>query len=241
MLLSFIMLSESTYNMQQITSSIICLAIVIIAGVWIYRKYKNTPDGDAKLQELFESMKGIIIENIIEALENIDFSNNNIPISEIEAKFLESIYDDIWNLFDTEIEKLANTDNLLYRTLRKAITKEKVEEYVAALFSSEDIQNKIIEIYNIAIEKKNKEIIEEDKKLFDEMEAYEKDEIETDTVDDLNPMVDINVPIENQQIIPPSEEESDIVSADDESIEIIEDNNKEPEETIADTESFDEE
>lgn len=248
---SFILLTAANYTLSDIVAFVVGICLLAVVGFWLYKKYKSMPDGDAKLQELFNSMQSIVIGNIIEALENLNIADLSKSLAEIEAQFIESIYEDIWNLFDKEIEKVADTDNVLYLALRKAITKEKVEAYVATIFATEDIQNKIIDIYNIAISKKVEEMEKEDEKLAAEMEAYENGEVEAEPVEELDPMVDSMVPREEQTIIPPSEEESETVSVDDESIEIIEEvpNVEESakiettvsEETYADTESFSEE
>jgi len=231
-------------NTEIIVRNVLLVVLIIAMGLWLYKRYKNTPDGDEKLQEFFKSMENIIIDNIIETLQKVDVKN--FDLAELQVDFFDNIVDDIWKLLDNEIEKLIDTDNVLYRVLRKAITIEKVKEYVATVYASETIQDKIIEIYNIAIDGKNKEIEEEEARLAEEMLAYEEDRIDADPVEELDPMVDINAPVEDQVIIPPVEEESDTVLADDPTIEIIDDANINDsvdvleESTVADTESLDE-
>lgn len=237
----YLLLTEATSSIPKVFSTIICVVILLLAIYWLYTRYKKLPDGDEKLKELLESMKSIVIANIIESLNNLKIDDKSLPLAEIESKFLESIKDDIWNLIDNEIEKYRTIDTLIYSAIRNAVTQEKIEEYIYTIFAEDTIQDKIIDIYNTAIKERAKEMVEEDESLSEEMDAYENDEVEADPVEELDPAVDINAPVEDQQIIPPVDEESDTVSIDDGSIEILEEiPDDTTERIIADTESLEE-
>lgn len=214
-----ILLTTTQTPTATIVSYVVGIIIIALMGYFIYTKYKKDPNGEAKLKEFLDNIQDIIKEHIVNAIDTFDFQNAKDSFSQVQAEFIEDVYDDIWDLCSAEVEKLADTDTVLYALLKKTITKDKIEEYVMTIFSEDSIQDKLAEVYNIALKDKMEAASEEDKKLEEEAEAYENGEVEADPVPELDPT---KIPErENDPIIPPVEEEPEAVAADDPTVEVI--------------------
>lgn len=217
--MSNILLTATTVEPTTIVSYIVGIIIIGLMGYFIYTRYKKDPNGEAKLKEFLDNIQDIVKEHIVDAINTFDFQNAKDSFAQVQAEFIEDVYDDIWDLCSDEVEKLADTDTVLYALLKKTITKSKIEEYVMTIFSEESIQDKLAEVYNIALKDKMTEAAEEDKKLEEEAEAYENGDVEAEPVPELDPT---KIPErENDPIVPPVDEESETVSADDPAIEVV--------------------
>lgn len=210
----------STTSAETITSFVVGVVIIALMIFFIYRKYTFIEKDRVLLDQFLNSIQDIAKKHIIEAIENFDFNNIKGTFGELQAEFVQGMYDDIWDLCVAEIDKLKGNDDILYALLKKVITKEKINDYVITLYSDETIQEKLSEIYNTALKDKFNEIEEEDKKLEQEAIIYDMGEVSDKShVKKLDPS---KVPgAEEEEIIPPVEEESDVVSKDDPTIEVI--------------------
>lgn len=229
----------STTSAETITSFVVGVVIIALMIFFIYRKYTSIEKDRVLLDQFLNSIQDIAKKHIIEAIENFDFNNIKGTFGELQAEFVQGIYDDIWDLCVAEIDKLKGNDDILYTLLKKIITKEKINDYVITLYSDETIQEKLSEIYNIALKEKFDKIEEEDKKLEQEAIIYDMGEVSDKShVKKLDPS---KVPgAEEEEIIPPVEEESDVVSKDDPTIEVIsEDISAELSETVDEDNSDD--
>ena len=94
----------------------------------------------------------------------------------------------------------------------KLVDRKRIKEYVNIIYSEDEIQDKLAELYNTALSSKNKEIEENDSELAAEAEQYENEvaDDENSAVEELDPT---RLPGVEEEIIPPSEEESDVVDA----------------------------
>lgn len=212
-------LLTATISTNDLITYGIGIIIIGLMGYFIYSKYKKDPNGEAKLNEFFNNIQDIIKEHIIEVIESFDFNNIEDSFNQAQAEFLEDVYNDIWNLCSLEIEKLADTDTILYALLKKTITKEKIEDYVLTILSEDSFMEKLADIYNIALKDKIKEIEEEDKKHEKEVEYYENNIIDTESVPELDPT---KIPgVEDEFIVPPVEDEEEFVSSNDPTIEVL--------------------
>ena len=101
---------------------------------------------------------------IIEFIEKFDFSTIKEDYINLQATLIENVYEDIWNLVDAELKAVYDNDDmeLIYVAIRKILTKEKIESYVNTIYSSDDIQDKLSELFNNALADQNKKIEDED-------------------------------------------------------------------------------
>ena len=218
--MSILLTATNSFSAESIISFVIGVIIIGLMIFFIYRKYSSNENNKELLDKFFDNIQDIVKNHIIKAIEKFDFSNAKNSFVEIQADFIEGMYDDIWDLCVSEMDKLKGNDDILYSVLKKLLTKDKIQDYVITLFSDESIQNKLTDIYNAALEGKMEEIKQEDEKLEKESEEYDMGEIsEASHIQKLDPS---KVPgVEDEEIIPPVEEESDIVSKDDPTVEII--------------------
>lgn len=218
--MSILLTATNSFSAESIISFVIGVIIIGLMIFFIYRKYSSNENNKELLDKFFDNIQDIVKNHIIKAIEKFDFSNAKNSFVEIQADFIEGMYDDIWDLCVSEMDKLKGNDDILYSVLKKLLTKDKIQDYVITLFSDESIQDKLTDIYNTALEEKMEEIKQEDEKLEKESEEYDMGEIsEASHIQKLDPS---KVPgVEEEEIIPPVEEESDIVSKDDPTVEII--------------------
>lgn len=218
--MSILLTATNSFSAESIISFVIGVIIIGLMIFFIYRKYSSNENNKELLDNFFDNIQDIVKNHIIKAIEKFDFSNAKNSFVEIQADFIEGMYDDIWDLCVSEMDKLKGNDDILYSVLKKLLTKDKIQDYVITLFSDESIQDKLTDIYNTALEEKMEEIKQEDEKLEKESEEYDMGEIsEASHIQKLDPS---KVPgVEDEEIIPPVEEESDIVSKDDPTVEII--------------------
>lgn len=207
------------------TDNIVCtvvgaIILALLVGLLVYR-YKTKPNGDQELEDFLSAIQVIVKDRIIEFIDKFDFETIKEDYANMQATLINGLYDDIWKLVEEEYEDVYNNEEnaVLYKILNKLITREKIESYVNTIFAQEDIQQKLADLWNTALEKKNKEIEEEDAKLEKEAEEYETDKVsdEESDVEELDPT---KLPGVEEEIIPPSEEESDTVDPD--TVEIVE-------------------
>lgn len=222
--------STTNSTISYITSIIVCILFLGAAIFGIYKGYKTGKINKERLNSFFEKMQETVKQEMIVYIQNFDFKNIKEDFGNTQAILLENLYDKIWKVFEYELDHLYGED-LVYISLKKILDKDKVIEYVNIIFSEDEIQDKLADLYNEALSKENLKIEEEDKELAKEAEEnfiQDIDNAENEIVEDegivpvLDPMKLNGIDNGEEVIIPPSEEESDTVSADDESIEIIE-------------------
>ena len=216
---SFLLLTAD--NTANIVGTVVgAIILVLLVGLLVYR-YKTKPNGDQELEDFLSAIQVIVKDRIIEFIDKFDFETIKEDYANMQATLINGLYDDIWKLVEEEYEDVYNNEEnaVLYKILNKLITREKIESYVNTIFAQEDIQQKLADLWNTALEKKNKEIEEEDAKLEKEAEEYETDKVsdEESDVEELDPT---KLPGVEEEIIPPSEEESDTVDPD--TVEIVE-------------------
>lgn len=206
--------------------------IIIAAIVLIVLTTKEKENGEGMLKEFFELMANRIKEAVIEAIKNInpDDLKGNIPevYYEITNSIYNSVYDTCYEYIDTIV---IDHKSIIAEVIKKALTKEKVQEYVnAVLDNNDDIQSMITDIINIVfkdeVERQEKEDKERTKELEDlgiieDMDKY-LEENEDAGKGDTDKPAQLNAKFEPlvEEINPPKDEEQPL--KDDGTIEVIE-------------------
>lgn len=193
---------------------------ILVLGViifFIYNNYKSK-NGEEKLKEFLDKIQDIVKNAIIEMIDKVDITKIKEDFPHFQAEFFENIYTNIYDLCLKELEEI---DSITAALVKKLLTREKIEEYVLTIMDDGDIQDKLTDLYNIAIKDSINRIEEEDLAAAKEAEEYETASEES-TIPELDPTktVDPFVEQKEEKINPPKEEESDTVE-DDGSIEII--------------------
>jgi hypothetical protein len=219
----FGMLLAGNSTSVTVTSYIVGVAILAAMFYFIWKRLSSSKEGQAELQNFFDSLQDIIKNRVAEFIDKFDFTNipgNDLPT--MEATFFDNLYNDIWTLCVEELTKLQTTDSTLYTILKKVITKDKVKEYVSTLYSDDDIKAKFEKLYTIAMETKLKEVEKQDQDLQKEQDAYDNGSVTTDTtVPTLDPTTTDGKASEDP-IIPPTDEPAEVVNpATDGSVEVV--------------------
>lgn len=203
-----------------IATSISYVLGILVIGVIIFFIIKNykSKNNEEKLKEFLFKIQDIVKNNIIEIIDKFDISTIKEDLPNFQAEFLESIYTNIYNLC---IKELEGIDSITAAIIKKLLTKEKIEEYVLTIMDDGDIQDKLTDLFNIAIKDTIYRIEEEDLEAAKVAEEYETASEES-TIPELDPtkVVDPFVEQKEEKINPPKEEESDSVE-DDGTVEII--------------------
>lgn len=225
-----ILLTTSQLSSETIITTIISLIILVAGVVLLVKKYKSMPNGEAELDSFLKDIQSIVRKRIIEFIENFDFSTIKEDYVNLQATLIENVYDDIYNLVEAELEAIYDNDDaeLIYKAIKKIITREKIESYVNTIYSADDIQDKLADLFNTALADQNKRIEEEDKELNAELESECIENIDIiEDVDDSDSTVPYLDPLRlngvdngEEVIIPPIEEESETVDSN--TVEIIE-------------------
>jgi len=229
--MNFILLTASRFATEDIVTFVVGLIVLIGAGVLLVKKYQSLPDGDKELDQLLHDMQSIVKKRIIEFIDDFDFATIKEDFVNLQATLIENIYDDIWDLIEAEIESVYGNEEgaLIYKAISKIITREKIESYVNTIYSHDDIQQKLADLFNTALAEQNKEIEAEDQQRNYEAEQEQIQDIENaeNEVDDSESTVPVLDPMKlngidngEEEIIPPTEEESETVDAD--TVEVIE-------------------
>lgn len=225
-----ILLTASQTSPETIVTTIITLIILGLGVVLLVKKYKSMPNGEDELNNFLNDIQGIVRKRILEFIGNFDFNTIKEDYINLQATLIENIYEDIYVLVEAELEAIYGNEEgeLIYKAIKKIITREKIESYVNTIYSAQDIQDKLADLFNTALSDQNKKIEEEDAALNAELEADciedIEDQIEIDDsasiIPPLDPMKLNGIDNGDEEIIPPSEEESETVDAD--TVEIIE-------------------
>lgn len=202
-------------------------AVIIALIVLFIRKERLEKGNEDALNDYLKKITDIVKKRIIEFINNFDLSSYKEDFQTLQADLLNGLYDDIFELSVNELENVLgdSSDSITIALIRKSLTRDKIEEYVSILLEESDLKEKFTDLINSVLEKENDRIEAEDKELEKELESYEEeydDPIES-KIAELDPKVvkDPERSTISEVINPPREEEEETVSADDESIEIL--------------------
>ena len=197
------------------------LVLVAILAFVIWRKWsadKGKEEVKIFLDSIADRFEGVIVDEI-ENLDFKDFSN----LQDVEDSVLSRIYDTLWDIATASLVNYVS-DPLAKMLITKYLTRDTVEAFVKAVFRTDKVQTVYTAKYNAAlleasgikpedVERIEKEVAEENAKI-------ESEEVEPDTDPNWAETMDAE---ETKDVVlnPAHEEESEIVSADDNTIEEV--------------------
>lgn len=208
---------------QTIGPVIVLALLLIFLAVRAYMDKEGQKEMKKFLNSLTEKMEGIIVDY----LDDIDFKDFH-NLAEIEAKIIESIYNQIWQMTIDALENSAQTP-LIKMLIKKYLTKENVENFIKYIFETERVQLTYTGKYNKAllaasnintvtmniedIERLEKETVEENKKY--ETESVQADDVVNWAEKAMQDYPDgsdqsINPAIEDAENIPVSDNDSTV-------------------------------
>lgn len=226
MINTILLTSNGGVTLENILTPIFGVVIIALIVVFIRKERLEKGNEDA-LNDYLKKITDIVKKRIIEFINNFDLSSYKEDFQTLQADLLNGLYDDIFELSVNELENVLgdSSDSITIALIRKSLTRDKIEEYVSILLEESDLKEKFTDLINSVLEKENDRIEAEDKELEKELESYEEeydDPIES-KIAELDPKVvkDPERSTISEVINPPREEEEETVSADDESIEIL--------------------
>lgn len=205
--------------------------IILGAIAVIYFTTKNKENGETMLKEFFELMASRIKKAILEAIKKINPEDLNGNIAEVYFEITKAIYDAVYDMCYEYIDTIViDHKNIIAEVVKKALTKEKVQEYVDTILdNNKDLQAKITEIINIVIKSDVEKIEEEDRKRTEELKELGVIEDMDEYIAEGNDYNRGKEPAEQlgadfkpikEEINPPKDEEDEVVK-DDGTIEIV--------------------
>lgn len=226
MINAILLTSETSVSLENILTPVFGAVIITLIVLFIRKERLEKGNEDA-LNDYLQKITDIVKKRIIEFINNFDLSSYKEDFQTLQADLLNGLYDDIFELSVKELENVMgdSSDSITIALIRKALTREKIEEYVSILLEESDLKDKFTDLVNSVLEKENDRIEAEDKELEKELESYEEeydDPIES-KIAELDPKVakDPERSTISEVINPPREEEEETVSADDGSIEVL--------------------
>lgn len=226
MINTILLTSNGGVTLENILTPIFGTVIIALIILFIRKERLEKGNEDA-LNDYLQKITDIVKKRIIEFINNFDLSSYKEDFQTLQTDLLNGLYDDIFELSIKELENVLgdSSDSITIALIRKSLTRDKIEEYVSILLEESDLKEKFTDLINSVLEKENDRIEAEDKELEKELESYEEeydDPIES-KIAELDPKVakDPERSTISEVINPPREEEEETVSADDESIEIL--------------------
>ena len=150
-----------TLTPQQIKLGILALVIV---GLAVYFIVKPTPEktnsAKAFLNSLGSQIMAIILAEIDYRINTYD-GTIDLSFDDFKKKLLDTIYDESWDFVQKAIEKAVD-EGKLNSIAAKFIKKESVESLVNIIVGRDNIQQKIVEAFNILFDKYNSQMLQEE-------------------------------------------------------------------------------
>ena len=192
----------------------------VLALIFIYLIFRLKRSGDQSQEQVdsfLRSIRSVVEEAILKYIKEIDITNF-INISDAQIDILNQLFDKMWELVILEVQKI--TDPVVAAIVKKTLTRGNVESFVQSIFLTPKVQSSFTEHYNEAVLVANNQALAKESQLLEYISKFEKDKTDSIPLDEsITPM---DYPMTNAEIIPPREEESEVIDVDDDSIEIIE-------------------
>lgn len=197
-----------------IVGGCLVLIILIIAVVVALKKTTDKKNVDKFINDLGDRILSIVLETI----NDVDPANFN-NFNEFNSVVITNVYNAVWDFVSyTAEEELA--EDAITKTVFKLIDKEKVVEFLNALFDSQNINQTIQDNYGrYTIQKMIED--DEDSEL---QEEYSDQSLYVENASDFElPLAEEKEipPEELAKIIPPVEEEDETLDLEDDSVELI--------------------
>ena len=206
---------------------ILLATIIILAAIIVYKKLHsvNTEDFEKFLKDIKDDIINCISETIDSYIDNHDISN--LKLDELEIQLLDNIYDRVIIIVKDQLNQYAEaSDDIIYsnmiKIIDKAITREKVISYIKILIDDNDtLQDKIMDLYNIAYKEEAVNMVKDDKELealYEQTLIQDIDNAANEIVEDdhevqeldPNKVVDPLKTPDPEVIIPPKEEDDNL-------------------------------
>ena len=205
-------------EITSIIGGILILAFVIVA-ILIRLKNKPTQADKDSAKQFLEGLEDVFYAKMIDIVTCLDISKYG-TLEEFEADILSNIYESVWKYVEEQLSDQAKTDVLTALAL-KVLNKEFVDSFVAALITKYNINDKINTVWVSNFEEKCKSIEEAET---ESSTVYTDSELYNESFNDELEKAKEVVPTEEElaALNPPTEEE-EVYSDEDESVELIED------------------
>jgi hypothetical protein len=137
-------------NVSSLISLIFLCICILSLGFLYYSNLKKNKDNE-QLKKLFENLKDVIEEAMIEYLKQVDITNIT-NISNMQQEILEGLYDTVWDMVIKEVTDMYVEDKVLGEAIKALLTRKTVEDMVNRVFlQSTSVQEQITSKYNDAV------------------------------------------------------------------------------------------
>lgn len=205
----------------------VLLLLIAAAAIFFVMRKKDQKKAMEFLEGLGNNILTIIFQTIAEFKPSED---PQYTLADFEAELIHNIYDKTWDYVKEEADKNIEVD-LITKTIFKYIDKDVVVKFIDEILIKNNIQTAIIETYNsergAAIEEK---AVEEDKDLEKEYSDTAQYNESVDEDNDLAPAEEeVHTEEEVAAINPPKDEEDDVYDPEDDTQELLpEEDNEAP-------------
>lgn len=203
-------------------STLISIIILGIIVVYIFIKYRKSSDEKSKeaLKKFEDSLKNKVEDFIVKYIDATDFSKFT-NLTDAQISILNNLYDQVWDIVVNELTDLAKTDPVTTALIKKALTRENVEAFAKGIFDSYKSQSAFAAKYDANLEANVKESLKLEKETLKEGRDYDEGLVKGDSTETEFDKDQKKVEEEKSKLNPPKDEETEVYSSDDNSVEVI--------------------
>lgn len=179
--------------------------VIIIAGLFAYRYFKNQKNGKEEAQQFLKELEEQMYLIIIECINSLDFHSFK-NFEEYEKQVLAIVYQGCWDFVNKKIAEADNKD-LLSTIAKKFLTQEYVEKFIEELLVTREVNETMINMYGAdAILTMDNSEEEKFATEFSDNEQYFAEEA---TIEDLPPVEEVEHTEEEIEALNPQTDEGD--------------------------------
>ena len=179
--------------------------IIIIAGLFAYRYFKNQKNGKEEAQQFLKELEEQMYLIIIECINSLDFHSFK-NFEEYEKQVLAIVYQGCWDFVNKKIAEADNKD-LLSTIAKKFLTQEYVEKFIEELLVTREVNETMVNMYGAdAILTMDNSEEEKFATEFSDNEQYFAEEA---TIEDLPPVEEVEHTEEEIEALNPQTDEGD--------------------------------
>ena len=181
------------------------VVIIIIAGLFAYRYFKNQKNGKEEAQQFLKELEEQMYLIIIECINSLDFHSFK-NFEEYEKQVLAIVYQGCWDFVNKKIAEADNKD-LLSTIAKKFLTQEYVEKFIEELLVTREVNETMVNMYGAdAILTMDNSEEEKFATEFSDNEQYFAEEA---TIEDLPPVEEVEHTEEEIEALNPQTDEGD--------------------------------
>ena len=150
-----------TLTPQQVKIGILILVVIGLAIYFIVRPTEEKTNEATKfLNSLATQIMSIIFANIEYKINTYD-GTIDLSFDEFKEKLLDTIYDESWSFVEKSVKDAVEKQKI-NPIAAKYIKRESVESLVNVVIGRENVQQKLVDAFNLLFDKYNEQMIKEE-------------------------------------------------------------------------------